>query len=198
MKSFAIALAMALFSLIVPNIAGPVGNPNNWIEQPTDLTDLSQFPDHLFQVGGRPVPADVVKAYGLEFSPNNTTGVSIFEGDVEGAQWTTKCETSEASPVSWHLEVAINWLRQRGQTQCLQWLNGRPYCTELIGFLSVRIGLCAEYHYWLWCESAAGFTRAIFEQCRNWLGGDDRAGGFTIIRGWPGQDGFRGMIVYSG
>jgi len=65
MKSFALIYAISLLCLAALTIAGPVGNPDNWMEQPSDLTDLSQFPDHLFQATGRPVPADVVKAYGL-------------------------------------------------------------------------------------------------------------------------------------
>ncbi|PUU79597.1 hypothetical protein B9Z19DRAFT_1124943 [Tuber borchii] len=187
---------ISFLCLIVPAIAGPVGNPINWMEQPSDLTDLSQFPDHLFQATGRPVPADVVKAYGLDITPANTTGEAIFENDNPKAEWTTKCETSEGSPIAWHVVVANNWLRQREGIQCTQWHPGHPYCTELITFGSAHIGVCAEYHYWLWCESAAGFTQSLLDQCKNNLGGGERVGGYTLIRGWPGQPGFRGMMVY--
>jgi len=195
MKSFALISAISLLCLAALTIAGPVGSPDNWMEQPSDLTDLSQFPDHLFQATGRPVPADVVKAYGLEFTPDSTTGAAIFE-DNPKAEWTTKCETSEGSPILWHVQVANNWLRQREGQQCVQWVNGGSYCTELINFGSARIGICAEYRYWLWCESAAGFTQSLLDQCRNNLGGGERVGGYTLIRGWPGTPGFRGMIVY--
>ncbi|PWW74229.1 hypothetical protein C7212DRAFT_328287 [Tuber magnatum] len=196
MKTFAFIFVISLISLTIPITAGPVGSPNDWLEQPSDLTDLSQFPDHLFEVSGRPVPAEIIQAYGLEFTPDDTTGAAIFENNNPSAEWTTKCETTEGSPVGWHLQVAIHWLRQRGQVQCLQWKNRGSSCTELIGFQTARIGICAEYHYWLWCDSAAGFTQSIFDQCLNWMGGNNRAGGYTIIRGWPGSPGFRGMVVY--
>ncbi|PUU82821.1 hypothetical protein B9Z19DRAFT_1120084 [Tuber borchii] len=172
MKSAFISV-ISLLCLIVPAIAGPVGNPINWMEQPSDLIDLSQFPDHLFEATGRPVPAEVVKAYGLDITPGNTTGAAIFENDNPKAEWTTV-----------------------GGIQCTQWNPGHPYCTELITFGGAHIGVCGEYLYWLWCESAAGFTQSLLDQCKNNLGGGERVGGYTLIRGWPGQPGFRGMMVY--
>ncbi|RPB01956.1 hypothetical protein L873DRAFT_1842113 [Choiromyces venosus 120613-1] len=194
MKSFVALLLISLLSLIAPSVSSPVSNPNTWTEQPKDLTDLSQFPPSFFQTTASPVPASIVKAYNLDFTPSNTTGTSIIAAGGVQASWTTKCETTEGSPVAWHTDVAVNWLRARGETQCIQWQN--PGCTRLIGFLSSNIAVCGEYHYWLWCDSAAGFTRSVFDQCRNWLGGDDRAGGFTVIQGWPGSGDFRGMMVY--
>ncbi|KAG0639728.1 hypothetical protein HOY80DRAFT_1000759 [Tuber brumale] len=107
MKSFTFIFVTSLLYLLIPIIAGPVGNPDNWMEQPSDLTDLSQFPDHLFKVTGRPVPAEVLKAYGLEFTPDNTTGSAIFENNNPKAEWTTKCETTGGSPLSWHLPTPL-------------------------------------------------------------------------------------------
>ena len=198
MKFSLIPLVIAIASTLLT--ASPVG-----INPPTDLVtapmgDAVSSQSPAFAVG---LPLNVVTNHTLELfgagptEEGSGSRYSISSPAKLQKRWNTICETTSGSPTSWHVEVAINFLIDKGEQSCAQSIN-HPYpsCSPLLTWGTGGIEICGEYLYRMRCDSAGDFARAIFDNCRNVIGGEDKVGGITLIRGQKGSGDYRAIQVY--
>lgn len=107
-----------------------------------------------------------------------------------------RCETSDASPLSFHVLIAVTVLDGLNTARCQQTNSGGSQCKNLQTVGSASVGICAGPGEWLECGRAAEVVKNLVSFCQRFIHGKWKTGGYIVVE-HPAKTESHKIIVYN-
>lgn len=136
------------------------------------------------------LPASVIDGNDIGSTSANENGVN------KAGPPAYRCETSGASPLSFHVLIAVTVLDGLKTARCQQTNSGGSQCKNLQTFGTASVGICASLGEWIECGRAADVVKNLVGFCQRLIDGKWRAGGYIVVE-HPTRTESHKIIVYN-
>lgn len=136
------------------------------------------------------LPASIINGNDIGFTPAGENGVN------KAGPPAYRCETSDASPLSFHVLITATFLDGLNTARCQQTNSGGSQCKKLRTVGSASIGICAGPGEWLECGRVAEVVKNLVGFCQRFIHGKWKTGGYIIVEHPAKRDSHK-IIVYN-